>query len=545
MIWQYIDYYVKEQTSNNEKNVSNNCQNVQYDYKYQHQCQHQSPKLSKPNQTYAQRRFNSDYKSSIGTFDASLSSTIAISTCTTTKNGDYRGLFQIVMENILGNDSYAECEGESSSKRSKQHNVDGNITFRQRRLTLNTSDGEQQDEDTGKNITIESEQVGTYKDRNQQVKERMSKSSSSTTQAGKNNIRPRIMYSTEFGQSKRSSSTATTTKPISGNNKSTKNSLQLPFPPHQVGTYSCHGVEPHSYLVYTKSEKPIDSKAISFFDKIFGTKSTSDHIAPKYIQVSQKKINQDRGNIIYPFGTNGGESSSSANNNPNHGLSQPQSKTALFGVFDGHGECGEMIAEYTMNAISVKLASHPNYRQEDNLEDSDVEQAFKDVFREIDDETLMNEQLKSIHSGTTACVVLLQGNNVWVANVGDSRAVVARRNRSTASSSVNSGRKVLAIDWSKDQNVNDEVERLRVVQSGGFVTISREEGLPSRIWLDEECSEIGLAMSRSVGDHALKHVGVISEPAVKKFEVTDDDQVRKISLSGASKSLLSLIDSDF
>lgn len=534
---------IKEQASSIEKNISNDYQSVQCDCKYQHQRKHKYPKVSKLNQTYAQKIFNSEYKSSEGGCNEtrikkvvpSLMNSTTFINATTTNKKDY-SVFQKFTQNILGNDSYVQCDGESSSKTSKNHNVDGNITFRQRRLTLNTSDGEHQDQDTEKDVTIKSEREGIYKEQHQQIKE---EKPSPLIQEKKVNIRPRVMYSTEFEKSRHSSSptysttsttTATATAAATTSVSSvTQNQLLLPFPPHQVGTYSCHGVEPYSYLVYTKSEKPIDGKAYSFFDKIFGTKSTSNYVAPKHVHVSQKKINQDRGNIIYPFGTS---ESSSINNNHNHDQSQPHNKTALFGVFDGHGQCGQMIAEYTMNAVSVKLLSHPNYPQEGNLEDSNVEQAFKDIFQEIDDETLMNEKLKSKHSGTTACVILLQGNNVWVANVGDSRAVAARRAPSATTSSANSGRKMLAIDWSKDQNVNDEVERLRVIQSGGFVTISQEEGLPSRIWLDKECSQIGLAMSRSVGDHALKHVGVISEPTVKKFEVTNEDEFFILATDG-------------
>lgn len=389
----------------------------------------------------------------------------------------------------MGNDSCVRCEEASPPKPSKNTNGDSNITFRQRRLTLNASTGEQNaDKKEGASINNKTEQ-GTNIDEH-------------TTNKGKNisettvNRKSPIMYSTEFEKEVSAEQLFASTETISKND-----SMNPPFKSHQVGTYSCHGIEPHPYVVYTNDEKPIDPNAISFFDRMFGTKSAAQYTSPKVVTISQRKINQDRGNVIYPFG--------------NH------DQTALFGVFDGHGECGEMLAEYTMNAVCKKLDSHPSYH---HLED--VEQAFKDAFREIDDEVVKEEEFKATHSGSTACVVLLQGDNAWVANVGDSRAVSARRTNNVNS---NGKSKLVAIDWSKDHNVKDEVERLRVIQSGGFITMPQEEGLPARVWIDEKCSQIGLAMSRSIGDHALKHVGVISEPKVNQFKVTDKDEVRKMN----------------
>ena len=44
-----------------------------------------------------------------------------------------------------------------------------------------------------------------------------------------------------------------------------------------------------------------------------------------------------------------------------------------------------------------------------------------------------------------------------------------------------------------------------------------------RVWLDEEWSQIGLAMARSIGDHAVKSVGVIAEPVVSFHEINEND----------------------
>ncbi len=388
--------------------------------------------------------------------------------------------------------NHVRCEGSTPpSHNSKTNDADtnntkSNITFRQRRLTLNTS-GEKQDGDRETDRDIDNVNVDDTKLRQQESTQTAESKMHPTTRN-----RMRVMYSTEFDESEQLFSSI---QAISHND-----TTDPPFPSHQVGTYSCHGVEPHPYIVYNKDEKPIDTNAISFFDRIFGTKSSDTYSSAKVVTISERKINQDRG-IIYPF----------ANHN----------QTVLFGVFDGHGEHGEKLAEYTMNAVCKKLqahaSGHSSVLSSKKFAKNNLEEVFTEIFHEIDDEVEKEERLKSKHSGSTACVVLLRGNRVTIANIGDSRVVLAREN----------GAGNIAINWSKDQNANDETERERILNSGGFVTMPQEEGLPARIWLDKECSQIGLAMSRSIGDHALKKVGVICEPVVHEYIVTESDKVRK------------------
>ena len=413
----------------------------------------------------------------------------------------YKNVLQSFQNSIYYNlsikDSYVQCESSSNKNKKNKNNEtftkveermnnedNIDITFRQRRLTMNTTNEER-------------EQEQPYKGDNDKNKLNVK---NKNVHSNNTNKHPRILYSKEFNQGEN-------TNPTSSNERFANDiDTALPFPSHQVGTYSCHGVEPHPFVIYTESEKPIDQNTLSFFDRMFGTKSAETYTQARVVTISQKKINQDRGHIIYPYGDH--------------------DQTALFAVFDGHGECGEMLAEYTMHAVCDKLCSHPNCQniEEDN---DGVEKAFKDIFQEIDKEVLSIEGLKSKHSGSTACVVLLRSNNVWVSNIGDSRAVSARRCKDQDHPKKTS--RLEAIDWSKDQNANDESERRRVIQAGGYVTLPHEEGLPARIWLDKDCSQIGLAMSRSIGDHALKNVGVISEPKVNEFKLTDDDEVSEMN----------------
>ena len=93
-------------------------------------------------------------------------------------------------------------------------------------------------------------------------------------------------------------------------------------------------------------------------------------------------------------------------------------------------------------------------------------------------------------------------------------------------------KQIQAIDLSIDQNPDSPGEQERIESCGGFVSPPPEEGLSARVWLDPEFTHIGLAMARSLGDHAVKSVGVISEPVVTYHDLTDDDEFMIIATDG-------------
>ena len=147
----------------------------------------------------------------------------------------------------------------------------------------------------------------------------------------------------------------------------------LPFPPDQVGTYSCHGVEPGMRQGETSA-----------------------------------KINQDRGCVIYPFGQE----------------ACPEFEQALFCVFDGHGACGDKVSQFTAEKVPELLEKHPKLKLNPATA---LEEAFVTVDRNLKEDATIDAEL----SGTTAVVVLLRKDaakgtiTAYTANAGDSRAVVA------------------------------------------------------------------------------------------------------------------------
>ena len=113
-----------------------------------------------------------------------------------------------------------------------------------------------------------------------------------------------------------------------------------------------------------------------------------------------------------------------------------------------------------------------------------------------------------------------------MANVGDSRAVLAQRRDGADGAEVTTdGHRMRALDLSMDQNANDPKERERIVGLGGYITTPEDKTLSPRVWLDQRCTLVGLAMSRSIGDHALESVGVIAEPVIVEHDLKRGDQV--------------------
>lgn len=135
-----------------------------------------------------------------------------------------------------------------------------------------------------------------------------------------------------------------------------------------------------------------------------------------------------------------------------------------------------------------------------------------------------------------------------MANLGDSRAVLARR-RSGAliegkentdnGNNDDSSKKLdpdflkdyLAVDLTVDQHPALPEERKRIEQCGGHISFSEGPNNP-RVWLDADHSLYGLAMSRSLGDLAMKGVGVTAEPVISTYNLTEDDEFLIIATDG-------------
>lgn len=149
-------------------------------------------------------------------------------------------------------------------------------------------------------------------------------------------------------------------------------------------------------------------------------------------------------------------------------------------------------------------------------------------------------------SGTTAIVVLVGGDSLFVANVGDSRAVAGVWN----------GDRVVAEELSRDQTPfrKDEYERVR--QCGARVlSVDQVEGIKDpgiQSWGDEESGDgdpprlwvqngmyPGTAFTRSVGDSTAESIGVVAVPEVKTVKITPSHRFFVVASDGVFEFLSS------
>ena len=176
-------------------------------------------------------------------------------------------------------------------------------------------------------------------------------------------------------------------------------------------------------------------------------------------------------------------------------------------VYLGHGQGGELVSQFALHEVQRRLEKHKDFTK-------NIDNAFKETFLAVD--ASLNEEvlIEPLYAGTTACVALLREDKLVLANAGDSRAVLAKKaNNNTWK----------AIELTKDQNPDLPEEQARIESMGGYVSPPPEPGLSARVWLDVDCTQIGLAMARSLGDHAVKPIGVIAEPVISFHDITPED----------------------
>lgn len=257
-----------------------------------------------------------------------------------------------------------------------------------------------------------------------------------------------------------------------------------PFGDDILGTFSCHGIEPAPYVPRDENDD-----------------EDEDEDEP----VGVDKTNQDRGCVVYPFNT--------------------EHKDALFMVLDGHGEQGDRVSEFTMRSVVNQLEMNINM----NLS---VEEAMTNAFIHANT-SLMTTPIKYMTSGTTCVAMYARGEEYWIANCGDSRVVMARcSTEDVGSDTPLADLDLKAVDLSRDHKPDDPEERKRIEEWGGFVKPAPEDGLSARVYLDQKFTMIGLAMGRSIGDYAVKAVGVIPTPEVIKYSFQSEDKFTILASDG-------------
>eukprot|EP00357_Protocruzia_adherens_P032191 CAMPEP_0115046528 /NCGR_PEP_ID=MMETSP0216-20121206/48797_1 /TAXON_ID=223996 /ORGANISM="Protocruzia adherens, Strain Boccale" /LENGTH=581 /DNA_ID=CAMNT_0002429615 /DNA_START=83 /DNA_END=1828 /DNA_ORIENTATION=+ len=206
----------------------------------------------------------------------------------------------------------------------------------------------------------------------------------------------------------------------------------------------------------------------------------------------------------------------------------------FFACCDGHGVNGHFVSDFVKQRLPVNIEiAEKLYLKYNRGQDSAAPMEPGNDFKSkalVDgmlrtNEELINQSFDTNFSGTTVVSVMLLGNKLWCSNVGDSRAVLARKTEESWHS----------IPLSRDHKPDDILEKQRIYECDGRVEPFREANGdpigPHRVWLKNENAP-GLAMSRSLGDQVAARVGVIPEPEILNFELTHEDKFIVLASDG-------------
>lgn len=128
-------------------------------------------------------------------------------------------------------------------------------------------------------------------------------------------------------------------------------------------------------------------------------------------------------------------------------------KSSFFAIYDGHG--GSLCSDYLRDNLHHFIIKDSNFPL-------NPKEAIRKGFQAAENEFLTNYALDSFgeiadRSGSCAIVCLIVDNTIYIANVGDSRAVMS------------SNHGVIVTSLSEDHKPNEENETKRISEAGGRV----------------------------------------------------------------------------
>lgn len=207
-------------------------------------------------------------------------------------------------------------------------------------------------------------------------------------------------------------------------------------------------------------------------------------------------------------------------------ISEHESGRSIFAVFDGHGSSGHLVSQFCRSRLLSTLES----------EGFDVIKTFQNLQHDLEwnNNTNYNDSdsppIDSECSGTTCTLVQIQNGILYCSNVGDSKALLATRNTNN---------QLQGVELTFDHKPDDESERQRIIKNGGKVYSNSQgteddgERVPIRVWYTTgKGTQMGLAMTRSIGDIAAHKVGVSCEPSMAERKLEENDEFIVIGSDG-------------
>ncbi len=190
------------------------------------------------------------------------------------------------------------------------------------------------------------------------------------------------------------------------------------------------------------------------------------------------------------------------------------------GIFDGHGNSGKEASNSASENFlkyfkdnQAKIQGFSTNTQKEGF----MKKAFVSAERKM-----IKSGIDYDNSGTCALILLIHNNICSIANVGNGRAVLCRKNQD-----------ITAIELSWDQTASRKDERKRISDKGAKIQKLNYKGEwvgPLRIWKDEEGP--GISITRSLGDIKAKKIGFISVPEIDHIILKKTDKFIIVASDG-------------
>jgi len=201
-----------------------------------------------------------------------------------------------------------------------------------------------------------------------------------------------------------------------------------------------------------------------------------------------------------------------------------ESDFALYCVYDGHGPNGHGVSDITRTQLVLQFLSRLRTNGDD------VPRAFEEAFEAMQAKfqemtrkygtSSGQDGLDSSTSGTTVTMAYhsIRKNRLWIAHVGDSRAVLGVRHKGT----------IKTEDMTEDHKPNLEKEKERIEQAGGRVVF---DGFYNHRVFSKQGMYPGLNMSRALGDCiGHREAGLSAQPDIKEVDLSQYDEAEEVML---------------
>jgi serine/threonine protein phosphatase PrpC len=268
--------------------------------------------------------------------------------------------------------------------------------------------------------------------------------------------------------------------------------------------------------------------------------TSTDFASTNYIMLTHKSnrqkpapVNQDRIVLIPSFTTDTTSLHDNKNNNNNSG-------DFFIGLFDGHDDKGHETASYASIEIPSQIASKLQEKSTSRggeIPSIEMNEIITETFRNVD------ANAPPIGGGTTAMTVIRIGSKLYLANTGDSTQYIAKytpppsfiesksnhneryiHNMTRPTKEQLNLQGTISIHYqNKKHKANFPEEKHRIEKLGGRIHIPPNNPMGSRVIVRSAThrEDVGLAMSRSIGDWEWTAVGVIPDPDIQVIDLEE------------------------